>query len=240
MERGAVAPRATEGFDGGIIQGGETTDTINNLLDLVYPPRCAFCGKPDARGVCQACAAKLPREKAPLHKGAFGKCAVPLRYDGIVRTAMLRFKFHGARFAARGFGLLLARCAAEELGGEFDCVCWVPVSRQRLRRRGYDQSYLLAREAARLWGTKPLRLLAKRRDTPPQSGMAAPERRANVLGAYKALAPERLRGARVLLIDDILTTGATLSECVRTLAAAGTKSVVCACLASAPPERCGK
>ena len=211
------------------------------LLDLLFPPRCAFCGTVDARGVCDECASKLPRLKKPLREGAaFGKCAVPLRYDGVARAALLRFKFRGRRGAARGLGALLAQCAAEELSGEFDCVTWVPVSEQRLRERGFDQSCLLAREAARLWETKPLRLLRKRRDNPPQSGLSAAERRANVLGAYEAAEPDALRGARVLLVDDIVTTGATLSECVRTLKDAGAKSVACACLASASTERSGK
>ena len=211
------------------------------LLDLLFPPRCAFCDAVDARGVCPRCEARLPRLKKPLREGAgFGKCAVPLRYDGVVRSALLRYKFRGRRGAARGFGALLAQCAAEELSGEFDCVTWVPVSRRRERERGFDQAYLLSREAARLWEAKPLRLLQKRRDNPPQSGMSAAERRANVLGAYEAAEPDALRGARVLLVDDVVTTGATLAECARTLALAGAKSVVCAALASASTERNGK
>jgi ComF family protein len=170
---------------------------------------------------------------------SYGKCAVPLRYKGIAREALLTLKFRGERYVARGLGTILAQCAAEELGGEFDCVTWVPVSPQRLRERGYDQTQMIAREVARLWETEPLRLLEKHRNNPPQSGLSAAERRANVLGAYHYVSPGMLGGARVLLIDDIVTTGATLAECVRTLHEGGAQSVVCAAVASASTESYG-
>ena len=207
------------------------------VLDLFFPPKCAICRRIGVHGVCAACAAALPRTEKPLREGAgYGKCAVPLRYEGAVREAILRFKFRGALGAAEGFGALLAQCAAEELGGEFDLVTWAPVSRRRLRQRGYDQAELLAQEAAAAWGAKPVRLLRKTRDNPPQSGLGAAERRGNVIGVYEAIAVETLQNARILLIDDIITTGSTLSECVRVLQAAGARSVVCACLAAASVE----
>lgn len=207
------------------------------LLDLFFPPKCAFCGRLGVHGVCEACESALPRMETALREGApFGKCAVPLKYEGMVRKALLRYKFHGARGAAEGFGALLARCAAEELGGEFDVVTWAPVSDKRRKSRGYDQAYLLARHAARAWETEPAALLKKRRDTPPQSGLGAAERRGNVLGVYEAQNAAQIENARVLLIDDIITTGSTLGECVRVLREAGAQSVVCACLASASVE----
>lgn len=114
--------------------------------------------------------------------------------------------------------------------GEFDVVTWVPVSRKRLRRRGYDQARLLAESACRCWDTKPAALLEKTEDNPAQSTLTeAAARRANVLGVYRAL-PEAA-GRRILLIDDICTTGATLGECVRELYDAGAERVVCAAVA---------
>jgi len=169
-----------------------------------------------------------------LREGAgFGCCAVPLRYEGVVREALLRFKFRGATGMAEGLGMLLAQCAAEELSGRFDAVTWVPVSEQRRRQRGCDQAQLLARAAARVWDVEPVRLLRKRRDNPPQSGLGAPERRGNVRGVYEAVNEDQVRGRRVLLIDDIITTGATLAECARVLRDAGAADVVCAAAASA-------
>ena len=209
----------------------------SNLLELFFPTKCAFCGRVSARGICEACERTLPRTELPLREGAgYGKCAVPLKYEGKVREALLRFKFRGGRGAAEGFGRLLGQCVAEELGGAFDAVTYAPVSAKRRAARGYDQAYLLARETARHWDAEPLTLLRKTRDNPPQSGLDAAGRRGNVVGVYEACDPGKIKGKRVLLIDDILTTGSTLSECARVLRAAGAASIVCACLAAATVE----
>ena len=115
-------------------------------------------------------------------------------------------------------------------------VTWVPVSRHRLRKRGYDQAELLARAACRVWSVKPERLLRKVQDNPAQSGLTeAAARRANVLGVYRA--PDAAAGLRVLLADDVVTTGSTLSECARTLLTAGAAEVVCVTLAQARKDR---
>ena len=207
------------------------------LLELFFPTKCAFCARPSARGVCEACERTLPRTELPLRDGAgYGKCAVPLKYEGKVREALLRFKFHGGRGAAAGFGRLLSQCVAEELGGAFETVTYAPVSAERRAARGYDQAYLLARETARHWDAEPLTLLRKTRDNPPQSGLDADARRGNIAGVYEPCDRERIRGKRILLIDDILTTGSTLSECARVLRGAGASAVVCACLAAATVE----
>ena len=207
---------------------------LDRILDLLFPPKCPFCYKVQEReGVCSACRASLPYREVPLWKGPDGlRCAAPLRYEGVVREAMLRMKFRGAQGAASPMGEMIAQCAAEEFGGEFDIVTWVPVSRKRLRKRGFDQSELLCRAACRVWEISPERLLHKIMDTPPQSGLKdAAARRANVLGVYEAADPTVIRGRRVLLVDDICTTGATLAECVRVLRHAGAEDVVCVVLA---------
>ena len=114
------------------------------LLDLFFPPRCAFCRRTGVHGVCADCERTLPYAKVQLCEGAgFGRCASPLLYEDAVRESLLRFKFHGAQSAAEGYGELLARCAAEELGGQFDTVTWVPVSKKREHERGYDQALSL-------------------------------------------------------------------------------------------------
>lgn len=205
----------------------------SNVMDLFFPHRCPFCGKVTGKELlCNTCRTKLPETGGRIvTEGGYGKCAAPLYYEDAVRQALLEFKFNGRTGAVECFGLLLAECAAEVYSGEFDTVTWVPVSRKRLRQRGYDQTYLLARSACVLWDTVPIETLRKIADTPPQSGIATPEgRRANVLGVYEAI-PEHVYGRRVLLIDDILTTGATLSECARVLREAGAADVVCMTLA---------
>ena len=203
------------------------------LLDLFFPPRCAFCRRTGVHGVCADCERTLPYAKVQLCEGAgFGRCASPLLYEDAVRESLLRFKFHGAQSAAEGYGELLARCAAEELGGQFDTVTWVPVSKKREHERGYDQARLLARSTAKELGLPLTPTLHKQRNTQPQSGTGdAAKRRANIAGAYRMKTGADVTGKRILLMDDIVTTGATLSECARVLGKAGAEQVVCATVA---------
>ena len=204
---------------------------LEAFLDLLFPPKCPFCGKVlDRTGICPECEKALPwtTEAQCLRMLPGGtRCAAPLWYEDLAREGLLRFKFQGVSAAAEPLGALIAQCAAEQFSGEFDTVTWVPVSKKRLRKRGYDQAELLARAACRLWDTEPVRLLNKTVDNPAQSGISdAAARRANVLGVYEACGD--VSGKRVLLMDDICTTGATLSECARVLKDAGAESVVCA------------
>ena len=209
---------------------------LDTILDLLFPPKCPFCGKvQETRGICPSCEKALPwiegeQDLKSLPGGSV--CAAPLWYEDLARDGLLRFKFQGVSAAAEPLGALIAQCAAEHFSGEFDVVTWVPVSRRRLRKRGYDQAQLLAAGACRLWGVKPERLLRKITNNPAQSGLTeAAARRANVLGVYEAIDVDKIRGRRVLLVDDICTTGSTLSECARTLRDAGAAGVVCVAVA---------
>lgn len=211
------------------------------LWRLLFPPKCPFCGRVlDEPGVCPKCPKTLPWvEEGPRVLPGGAVCAAPLWYQGEVREAVLRFKFRSAADAAVPLGELLARCAAEHFAGDFDTVVWVPVSRRRLRQRGYDQARLLAEEACRVWGVQARELLRRTVHTPPQSSLRdAAARRANVLGVFGAL-PDAA-GRRVLLIDDVCTSGATLCECVRVLRGAGAACAACAVVARAPKEAAGK
>ena len=209
---------------------------LASLLDLLFPPKCPFCGKIlDRPGVCPVCDAALPwtDDAGGLREGPGGlRCAAPLWYEDLARDGILRFKFQGAAGLAETLGGLVAQCAAERFSGGFDTVTWVPVGRRRLRERGYDQAELLARAACRRWDTAPVRLLKKTEDNPAQSGIHdAAARRANVLGVYEPAELAKIQGRRILLVDDICTTGATLAECVRVLRDAGAADVVCAAAA---------
>lgn len=212
------------------------------ILDLIFPPKCPFCGKvQDRPGICGGCGDSLPwtGEGGSLWELPGGlRCAAPLWYEGTARSGLLRFKFQGAAGAAEILGGLIAQCAAERLSGEFDAVTWVPVSRRRLRKRGYDQARLLAEAACRLWSVKPVRFLNKIVDNSAQSGLPEGSARwANVRGVYRAADPEKLRGRRILIVDDICTTGATLAECAGVLRAAGAAGTVCIAAARTPLEK---
>jgi ComF family protein len=117
---------------------------------------------------------------------------------------------------------------------DFDLLTWIPISAQRLRKRGYDQVELLAQKVARELNRPLVPTLKKIRHNQPQSGIVgAAERRANVLGAYSILDGADVAGKRILLLDDILTTGATASECSRVLLTAGAAEVQFAAVAGA-------
>lgn len=212
---------------------------IDVMLDLLFPPKCPFCGRvQDAPGICPDCREDLPwtdeaRSLRELRGGLL--CAAPLWYEGSVRKGIRRFKFHGGLSAAAPLGGLIAQAAAERFSGGFGTVTWVPVSAKRLRRRGYDQARLLAEEACRLWDVEPERLLRKVRDNPAQSGLdGAGARWQNTRGVYEAVGD--LSGKRILLIDDVCTTGSTLVSAAGALREAGAEAVVCAAAAFAGPD----
>lgn len=204
---------------------------INDLLDLIYPPRCAFCHQLlRHRGVkvCEDCLAYLPytgdlaEQKGIAH---LESCVSPLFYERLVRDSLHRFKF-GQRTGYAGiYAGFMVKCI-DEKQKSCDIISWAPVSRQRKRRRGYDQSELLARELSNLLELPCQRLLIKQRDTMPQSRTkSAAQRRENVRGAYRCCEPDSARGKRILLIDDIVTSGSTLSECAKVLKEAGASGI---------------
>lgn len=210
------------------------------LLDLLFPPKCVFCGKvldSGEDGLCARCQRDLPwlaDGEAELTGEFFSLCAAPLRYQDKVRDSIRRYKFNGRRGYHKLYGKLVAQCVHDHLAGRYDLITWVPLSSQRKKERGYDQAFLLASAAALELGEVAVETLRKERHTAAQSVLTeAAQRRANVLGAYTPVDPELVAGKRVLLIDDVVTTGSTLSECARTLRTMGAKDVVCAALARA-------
>lgn len=212
----------------------DLNERLNQLergaLNLLFPRKCPFCNRHIGGRdlICGDCEKTLPYTGDRARRQVSGlRVAAPLYYEDAVRRALLDFKFKGRMGGLPCFGSLMARCAAEEFGGEFDAITWVPVSRKRLRRRGFDQARYLAGSLCVEWHVEPQETLRKITDNPAQSGLDdACARRANVLGVYEAVRPENIAGKRFLLIDDICTTGATLSEAARVLRQAGAADVV--------------
>lgn len=161
---------------------------VTFLLDLLYPPRCAFCHdflETSGDGLCAHCRTGLPfAQNGGRQRFSFVRaCVSPLNYEGDVRASLLRYKFGGATGYAKVYGRLVAGTVRTELAGEYDLVTWVPLSRRRLRERGYDQARLLAKATAKELGLPLTPTLHKQRNTQPQSGTGdAVKRRANIAG----------------------------------------------------------
>jgi ComF family protein len=233
---------------------------LRGLFNLLLPPSCPLCGRVLAAGPATAFCPDCLAQFSPLDSPRCPRCALPYLpasgsdhlceacirkeppfervdclglYDGGLREAIHRFKFQGAVHLDRAFGRLLAEQLAN-LRQSFDpeLIIAVPLHRQRLRARTYNQSLLLARELGRCWRLPvPVRLLRRVRPALQQQGLTGEQRRRNLKGAFALHG--RLRGERVLLVDDVLTTGTTARECASTLLAGGASRVAVAVLGRA-------
>lgn len=210
---------------------------IRRLARLLYPPKCVLCRSLLSRhetDLCHKCRKEAPEFTFAKKNISFVAGWTALwYYKDQVKESLHRFKFYNARSNGDIYGRLLAMRLLNEDMTDFDILTWVPLSRWRLYRRGYDQCKLLAKAMGLELGITPVSTLRKRRHTPPQSGIRdAAARKANVLGAYKVKDPGAIAGKKILLLDDIITTGATVSECARVLLTAGAKEVTCAAVAA--------
>lgn len=213
-------------------------DFIHYIIEWLFPSKCILCRElldREETDLCRRCRMEtddFPQEK--LKVPFIDSVAAVWYYKGNVRRCLLRYKFHRARHLAVPLGKMMAMQVLRGPAEEADLVTWVPISPLRRFVRGYDQDELLARVMAEELGIPCVPLLKKLRHNRAQSGIDGyAKRRANVLGVYGSLNADRINGAKVLLVDDILTTGATASECARILLTAGAKEVHCAVVASA-------
>jgi ComF family protein len=215
---------------------------IQMLLNLIYPPRCMFCHsflKKGENAICRSCRENLPvlseKNRGIILKG-IPRCSSLFRYEGDIRQAILRYKFHGLSFYSREFAALMTEnLTDEELA--CDVITWVPLSRKRKRTRGYDQARLLAEALAAGSSIPCSGLLVKQREAAPQSGSGGrEERKANIRDAYRTKNEIDIRGKTVLLVDDIVTTGATLEECAAVLSSAGAACIKAVTIARTEKE----
>ena len=226
------------------------------LLDffLPNPSMCVLCHAPmDTLGLCEACLDRWDdfskKEGQCKHCGSFGVRApvcdvcrdwpkyflgnrALLPYTDEVRDALVALKFHAEPWRAAGFRALFERLEPPAV----DYIMPVPLHKARARERGYNQSLLLAKVAGEVWGIDVKDgVLLRHKNTKHQIGLPKTQRAANVEGAF-GVHPKRtafVEGQRIMLIDDVLTTGATLLSCARTLHQTGAESICALTLTSA-------
>lgn len=214
------------------------------ILDFLFPPACPICGRYiEQRDCwCRECVKKLVRpHRLPLDdemNGLFdgGVWALGV-YEAGIRDMLRRLKYEGRKgllgglhsFVGAGLAGVPSLSAArgvKDFGGDRPVAVPVPLHPDRLKERGFNQSELIFREPfAELWiSMEPV--LMRTRPTVPQFGLTAAERRENVQGGFKVAAGADLSGRAVIIADDIMTTGATLSECARAVRGAGAAGIM--------------
>jgi len=189
----------------------------------IEPPFCDLCGDPVAGSIthdfiCYACSAEKP---------SFDRARSAVRYDGVAGEALRQFKYEKGLWLASDLAVLLLNCLRAEYPDRvFDLVVPVPLYHVRRRERGYNQSAVLAAELARRLGTRmSARLLRRIHPTASQTNLTAAQRLSNVQTAFHHGREKRLAGRRVLLVDDVMTTGATVNACAKALKKGGAESV---------------
>jgi len=226
---------------------------MKRLLDILYPRRCIGCGvsSPETfRYVCWDCWSDTARVEAPFcdlcgdpvagavdhdficytcssEKPSFDGARSAARYDGVVGEALRQLKYEQALWLAPDIAGILLNCIQAEYPGlQFDLLVPVPLHHVRRRHRGYNQSAVLARELGRKIGCQSHPGLLRRiRPTTSQTNLTAKERLSNVNKAFQSRKANRLEGRKVLLVDDVMTTGATVNACAKSLKKGGAASV---------------
>ncbi len=211
---------------------------MRNLRALLFPPKCMLCGTlTDGDEICPACRAQVMLNTAPPRldrEGFFDAAAAGLWYEGGVRRAIHGLKYYEKQRYARPLARVMEYTLRHKLGEEIDLITFVPTNRKTLRDRGYNQAELLARELAALCGAPCVPTLEKTRETHAMHDLTPAMRRENVRDAFRlACEPAAVKGKRVLVADDVLTTGATLSACASVLKEAGAERVFGLCAAAA-------
>lgn len=207
--------------------------------------KCICCGADvfDESGICVQCKPKIEMNDGktcvkcgkPVGENDFCNCGKrelffdraysPLIYDGLTRKAMLSYKFGGMTYIAKTFSKMLAAKAVKE-NIDFDTVTYVPLTKKDFRKRGYNQTSLLAKNFCDILGlSQPIELLNKIKQTEKQEKLDFRRRSTNLVGAFSVTDKSLVKGKKILIIDDVFTSGATTSECAKVLKKNGAEKV---------------
>lgn len=206
---------------------------FNPIVNLIYPPICGICGKFASNFLCNKCQKRLEElAKFKIEENQdinyyFKEHLYIFEYQGIIRKMMINYKFNEKSYLYLTIvNFLLKNKKFYEILKSYDTIIAVPISKKRRKERGYNQSELIAKEIAKKLGIDyQCQCLFKTKDIIEQSKLNKEEREKNIQGVYKLERKKLLENKKILLIDDIYTTGSTVKECSKTLSQANPKQI---------------
>lgn len=196
---------------------------INSTLDYFFPPICGMCGEINENYICNNCYENIKKIKKCVineyNNRNFSKHLYIFRYEGIIRNKIIEYKFEDKGYLYKMFAkIILSDKKTCNFIKKYDVIIPVPISKKRKKKRGYNQSELVANELAQklnqdIWTD----IIIKKKDNKPQSELNKLERIKNVEDIYEINKPIEVKNKKVLLLDDIYTTGSTVNEIARKL-----------------------
>ncbi len=205
---------------------------FEKILDLIYPRVCGICGKPNQKSLCNKCKVKLGKEfkfQTDNYERDTSKNFIEhhyfFKYENLIRSQILALKFQEKPYIYQTIAYFLKNMqkSLEKLK-KYDIMVIVPISKQRKLDRGYNQSELIAKEISKIIEVPIVkRVLYKTKNTVPQSSLNKKQREENAKGVYESCNVTKLQNKKILLLDDIYTTGNTVNECANMLLQKGIK-----------------
>ena len=200
---------------------------------MIYPPTCGICGKIDREFLCKRCYKKLENQaefviqKYKNNEMKFKEHLYVFKYEGVVRRYILKYKFQDKSYLYKTFvNFLLKNEKFFEIIKSYDTIIPVPISKKRQKERGYNQSYLLAKEIAKKTGINiEINCLYKSKNIIEQSKLNKEDRVQNIQGVYELRNYKKIINKKIILLDDIYTTGSTVNECCKILKVASPNKI---------------
>ncbi len=185
---------------------------LEALLDIIYPydNKCIICGVEGFLGICSKCKSEIKRVHQQEEIMAYGY------YGGVLKKLILNLKYHKSFIAGKVLADLLCQIIIEKKLS-IDCICYVPISKDSLKKRGFNQCRVLAKNISSILDIPVIDCLVKVKETKEQKLLGKEERMKNILDAFEIKNKEKLFKKNILLIDDVYTTGATINECKKNI-----------------------
>ena len=185
---------------------------LEALLDIIYPydNKCIICGVEGFLGICSKCKSEIKRVHQQEEIMAYGY------YGGVLKKLILNLKYHKSFIAGKVLADLLCQIIIEKKLS-IDCICYVPISKDSLKKRGFNQCSVLAKNISSILDIPVIDCLVKVKETKEQKLLGKEERMKNILAAFEIKNKEKLFKKNILLIDDVYTTGATINECKKNI-----------------------